>query len=144
MKRMPGPDADDGVSTVSPRQANYYAYTLPEGFADIRGAPLYQVVALWGWSLKRPFCREEVASAFGISLLRAGDVMSYIRRARPDVVKSRQYHERLAGGVRRRFLHILAEPALEGQPVKAPPVTTGAEAALQALRHWFLTRPNPD
>lgn len=142
------------VAEVAPRQANYLKYRLPDGLDGLAHAPLYQVVAVWGWRLGRPFCRPEVAEAFGISLCRAGDVMSYIRRARPDLIKSRQYHERLPHGVRQRFLQILADPRVTGRPammqkvqeVQETPPTGAAktEVDLQALRGWFLRRPNQD
>lgn len=136
-------------SEVQPRQSNYQKYTLPEGVVAIDNAPLYQVVALWGWQLQRPFSRDEVARAFGIDERRAGDVMSYIRRARSDVVLSRQYYDRSEKGARQRFLQIMTAPVLDGRPYCGPstacvPETPGTqkEVDLQALRRWFLHRPN--
>lgn len=134
-----------------PRQSNYGDYRLPDVLADIPGldtAPLYQAVALWGWRLGRAFCRDELARAFHISVHRAGDVMSYIRRARADRVASRLHHKQLKNGARQRYLLIVAEPAIAGQrraeargsPDNDAPMT---EAALQELRRWFLCRANP-
>lgn len=137
---------------VAPCQSNYQAYTLPEGVSGLEAAPLYQLVALWGWQLGRAFSRDEVAVAFGLELHRAGDVMSYIRRMRPDRVRSRQHYERLDKGVRQRYMQIMAKPQVDGRPVTPSPASQGqqhakgpqTEAALQELRRWFLGRPNPE
>lgn len=146
-------NAETGGAEIAPRQSNYGEYSLPAGLEALVDAPLYMVVAVWGWQLGRAFCRDEVAQAFRISPHRAADVMSYIRRARPDVVKSRQHHTRLRGGVRLRHLLILSEPVVGVCAARAAVknVTTAprqgasgaqAETDLQALRHWFLSRPN--
>ncbi len=148
---LPSLSAGVALDAVSPRQSNYHAYRLPDGVVMPPGAPLYHAVALWGWTLGRPFCRPEVADAFGITLQRAGDVMSYIRRARPDVVTSRQFYAQLAGGVRQRFIQILAEPRIDGGRRETSGRRRRAEAAtpqcgrevVKTLRQWFLTRPNP-
>lgn len=103
--------------------------------------PLYQRVALWGWHLGRPFCCHDVAKAFGISLDSAGNVMSYLRRARPDVVKSRQWYERGARGARKRYMHILSAPNVDGKPVRMMPVYLlggKKEGSLQDIRRRFI------
>ncbi len=103
--------------------------------------PLYQRVALWGWHLGRPFSRHDVAKVFGISLDSAGNVMSYLRRARPDVVKSRQWYERGARGSRKRYMHILSAPNVDGKPVSMLPVHLSGERKerpLQAMRRRFI------
>lgn len=140
-----------GVAEVMPRQSNYQKYRLPDGLEGLAHAPLYQVVAVWGWRLGRAFCRDELAEAFVISPHRAGDQMSYIRRARPDCIQSRTHHERQPNGSRRRYLTILAEPRIDGRPARVPPVhlverevqqadIEKVKADLQALRSWFLRR----
>ena len=103
--------------------------------------PLYQRVALWGWHLGRPFSRHDVAKAFGISLDSAGNVMSYLRRARPDVVKSQQWYERGARGSRKRYMHILSAPNVDGKPVRIMPVYLLGEKKkgfLQDMRRRFI------
>lgn len=134
------------------RQTNHGDYRLPEGLPVAPTAPLYQAVALWGWRLGRPFCRDELAQAFHISVRRAGDVMSYIRRARPDRVRSHQHYTRMPSGARLRHLQIVAPPRVDGAPVAAQPVylarpgeSVTDEAAddapgpsLSALRRWFI------
>ncbi|WP_439070493.1 CaiF/GrlA family transcriptional regulator (plasmid) [Serratia nevei] len=141
------PDDKAGLaSDVLPRQSNYHRYSLPDGVVVTDKTPLYQVVALWGWQRQRPFSRDDVAKAFGIDQRRAGDVMSYIRRVRADVVNSRQYYERLECGVRQRMMQILAEPALDGRPYYEPAEGKLSDVqkgvAVQELRRWFLYRKN--
>ncbi|MGQ8701792.1 CaiF/GrlA family transcriptional regulator [Serratia marcescens] len=131
---------------VPGRQSNYGVYRLPDGLQVSPSVPLYQVVALWGWRLGRPFSREELAVAFHIELRRAGDVMSYIRRASTDRIVSRQHYVRVPGGVRMRYLHIIEEPGVEDIPVAVKPVSlTPSEPAddasaqsLSALKRWFI------
>ncbi|HGM5835942.1 TPA: CaiF/GrlA family transcriptional regulator [Serratia marcescens] len=141
-------------ASIPPRQSNYESYVLPTLVVGLglEAEPLYLVAAYWGWRLGRPFCREELAVAFGISLHRAGDVMSYIRRMRPERVCSRQHYERPQKGIRKRYLLILSEPTMggatparESDKTASSVVTTDPQArvALQALRRWFLGRPNP-
>lgn len=128
------------------RQSTYGEYHLPAGLRLAATVPLYQAVAVWGWRLRRPFCREELAKAFHLELRRAGDVMSYIRRARPDRIASRQFYSRASSGGRLRYLHIIAKPRIEGLPVSETPVhltpqapPDGADTApLPALRRWFI------
>lgn len=128
------------------RQSNYGDYRLPEGLAVTPSAPLYQAVAFWGWQLGRPFSRTELAEAFHIAVDRAGDVMSYIRRARSDRIVSRQHYERAPNGVRMRYLHILAEPQVDGIPVVATPVhltpdessDDAGAMSFAALKRWFI------
>lgn len=140
-----GSKAGHGAA-VSGRQSNYGDYRLPEGLAVTPSAPLYQAAAFWGWQLGRAFNRDELAEAFHISVRRAGDVMSYIRRARSDRITSRQHYVRVPGGVRMRYLHILAEPQVDGIPVVAtpvhlspaePPDDAGA-TSFAALKRWFI------
>ncbi|MEB7884030.1 CaiF/GrlA family transcriptional regulator [Serratia fonticola] len=140
---------------VAPGQSNYGEYTLPAMLEGLGDPPLYLAVAIWGWRLGRPFCRGELAQTFRITLQRAGDVMSYIRRADQRKIASRQSYERAMNGARRRYLHIVAEPdmsvkkvaksksATEMDAVLAQGVGQPTEAELQALRRWFLIRPNP-
>ncbi|HBE9179015.1 hypothetical protein BFS14_14880 [Serratia fonticola] len=142
-------------AVVAPGQSNYGEYTLPAMLQDLGDPPLYLAVATWGWRLGRPFCRDELAQTFRITLQRAGDVMSYIRRADQAKIRSRQSYERVVNGVRRRFLQIVAEPdmsvkkAVRGKPTTETderlPQGEGplSDAGLQALRRWFLLRPNP-
>lgn len=142
-------------SVVAPGQSNYGEYTLPAMLQDLDDPPLYLAVAVWGWRLRRPFCRRELAQTFRITLQRAGDVMSYIRRADQAKIHSRQSYERIENGVRRRYLHIVTEPdmtvkkAVRGKPTvetaEGLPQGEGplSDAGLQALRRWFLIRPNP-
>lgn len=138
------------VAEVIPRQSNYQKYRLPDGLEELAHAPLYQVVAVWGWRLGRAFCRDELAEAFVISPQRAGDQMSYICRVRPECIQSRTRHERQPNGARRRYLTILAEPRIDG-PARVPrgdvmareaqqAGTEKVKADLQALRSWFLRR----
>lgn len=119
----------------------------PLGGADVfvmRGSehtPLYQRVALWGWCLGRPFSRHDVAKTFGINLDSAGNVMSYLRRARPDVVKSLQWYERGARGARKRYMQILSAPNVDGKPVRMMPVHLlggKKEGSLQDMRRRFI------
>lgn len=133
--------------TVVPgRQSNYGVFRLPPGLSVAPSVPLYQAVALWGWRLGRPFSRDELAEAFYIELRRAGDVMSYIRRARTDRIVSRQHYVQVPGGARMRYLHIIEEPRVEGIPVAVKPVhLTPSDSAddastpsLSALRRWFI------
>lgn len=139
---------DNSGSRVSASQSNYGEYWLPESLSDLVHPPLYLAVAVWGWRLGRPFCREEVAQVFRLAPHRAGDVMTYIRRAGPDRIGSRQSYARV-GGVRCRYLHIVADPGSEkGKTLREAPVTDAVsaddkEAGLQAMRRWFLRRPNP-
>lgn len=140
---------------VAPGQSNYGEYTLPPTLAGLGDPPLYLAVAMWGWQLGRPFCREELAEAFKITVKRAGDVMSYIRRADPKKIRSHQRYERIAKGVRCRHMQIMAEPemtvkkAVRGKPLLdvdddvAHDERPQSNAGLQALRRWFLNRPNP-
>ncbi|MGF6188984.1 CaiF/GrlA family transcriptional regulator [Serratia sp. 2723] len=142
-------------AVVAPGQSNYGEYTLPALLQDLGDPPLYLAVATWGWRLGRPFCRDELAQTFRITLQRAGDVMSYIRRADQEKIRSRQSYERVVNGVRRRFLHIVAEPNMTvKKAVKGKSAVEAAaglpqgegqlsDAGLQALRRWFLIRPNP-
>lgn len=142
-------------TVVAPAQTNYGEYTLPPTLTGLDDLPLYMVVAIWGWQRGRPFCREDLAKAFRITLKQAGDVMSYIRRADQKKIQSRQGYERLMKGVRCRYMQIVAEPdrtvkkALRGKPTPVMdtdlPQDNGplSDAGLQALRRWFLTRPNP-
>ncbi|HFD2064193.1 TPA: CaiF/GrlA family transcriptional regulator [Serratia marcescens] len=140
-------NGNTGEGTAVPgRQSNYGDYRLPDGLSVDPTVPLYQAVALWGWQLRRPFNRDELARAFQIELRRAGDVMSYIRRARSDRITSRQHYVRVPGGVRMRYLHILAEPQVEGIPVVATPVHLMPEeppddaraTSFAALKRWFI------
>jgi hypothetical protein len=146
---MAGDNADTSPpAPVTPRQSNYDGYTVPGGLSDLKHLPLYLVVAHWGWRRGRAFCRKDLAVAFGISTRRAGDVMSYIRRADSNRVKSQQYHECLAKGVRQRYLRILSAPPTtvptgrppQGAVVPQAPVMTcsSTETALEELRQWFL------
>lgn len=144
-----GEARDDNVpsaSDVLPRQSNYYRYRVPDNVNATDKMPLYQVVALWGWQRQLPFSRDDVALAFGIDQRRAADVMSYIRRVRADVLKSRQYYERQESGGRLLFMQILTEPVLSGRPYYGPATGKTSETqksvALQELRRWFLYRPN--
>jgi len=142
-------------AVVVPGQSNYGEYTLPTSLAGLGDPPLYLAVAMWGWQLGRPFCRDELAQAFRITVKRAGDVMSYIRRAAPDKIQTCQRYERVVKGVRCRYMQIMAEPemtvqkAVRGKPsVEAKDDVAQEEgplsdARLQALRRWFLNRPNP-
>ncbi|MEL5280748.1 CaiF/GrlA family transcriptional regulator [Serratia bockelmannii] len=133
---------DNGV--VPGRQSNHGVYRLPPGLPVAPSVPLYQAVALWGWRLGRPFSRDELALAFHIELRRAGDLMSYIRRA--EQIVSRQCYVRAPGGVRMRYLHIIEEPLVEGMAVATKPVhLTPSESAndastpsLSAWRRWFI------
>lgn len=129
-------------TVVAGRQSNYGVYHLPAGLPSV---PLYQAVALWGWRLGRAFSREELAEAFHISTCRAGDVMSYIRRARADKIVSRQHYVPVPGGVRMRYLQIMMEPQIEGgllvKPAHPHPShsTDNKEGgSLPALRRWFI------
>ncbi|WP_391565006.1 CaiF/GrlA family transcriptional regulator [Serratia proteamaculans] len=142
-------------AVVAPAQSNYGEYTLPPMLRGLSDPPLYLAVAIWGWQLGRPFCRQELAQTFRITLRRAGDVMSYIRRADQKKIRSQQWYERGKKGARCRHLQIVAEPmmavkkTMRGTPTPEtvaclpqddePP----SEAGVQALRRWFLNRPNP-
>lgn len=130
--------------TVSGRQSNYGGYRLPAGLAVGPTVPLYQAVAFWGWQLGRPFSRDEVAEVFHIEVCRAGDVMSYIRRARSDRITSRQHYVRVPDGVRMRYLQIMTKPKVKGIPVALKPIhlmpSDGmSETSLSALRRWFIS-----
>lgn len=132
-------------STAVPgRQSNYGEYRLPDGLRIATTVPLYQAVAVWGWRLRRPFCRDELAKAFHLELRRAGDVMSYIRRARPDCIASRQFYSRAPNGGRLRYLQIIAKPQIKGAPVAVKPVhltvsdTPDTAESVAALRRWFI------
>ncbi len=136
-------------AVVAPRQSNYEAFTLPDGLTNLGVLPLYLAVAHWGWRLGRPFCREELAIAFGISLHRAGDVMSYIRRTYAEQIPTRQHYERPAKGVRLRYLHILSVPTAASLVLNVPQArqpesrpTPQSKVDVRALRRWFLSRPN--
>lgn len=134
---------------VTPRQSNYESYTLPTSLVELGSPPLYLAVAHWGWRLGRPFCREEVAVAFGISLHRAGDVMSYIRRTYAEQIPTRQHYERPTKGVRLRYLHILSVPTATSLVLNVPQArqpesrpAPQSKVDVRALRRWFLSRPN--
>lgn len=112
---------------------------------DVDVEPLYQRVARWGWSLGRPFSRDDVAKVFGISRKQAGDVISYIRHARSDVVKSQLTYTQRAGRARQRLLQILSEPHVNAGPANEPPEPRTAPAQnepLHNLRRWFISRFN--
>lgn len=67
--------------------------------------------------------------------------MSYLRRVRPDVVKSRQWYERGARGARKRYMHILSAPNVDGKPVRMIPVYLLGEkkkGSLQDMRRRFI------
>ncbi len=67
--------------------------------------------------------------------------MSYLRRARPDVVKSQQWYERGARGSRKRYMHILSAPNVDGKPVRMMPVYLLGEkneGPVQAMRRRFI------
>lgn len=142
-----------GERTVLPEQSNYGAYRVPASVTDLTALPLFVMVAYWGWRLGRPFCRDEVAAAFGIAVRQAGDVMSYIQRTRTADIATRHYIEYPQKGCRRRYLQILSEPTLRAPAasMKTAPAPTSAvtssraqgKETLQALRQWFLGRPNP-
>ncbi|WP_158497931.1 CaiF/GrlA family transcriptional regulator [Serratia marcescens] len=114
------------------------------GVIVMRGSehtPLYKRVALWGWRLGKPFSRHDVAKTFGINLDSAGNVMSYLRRARPDVVKSWQWYERGARGSRKRYMQILSAPNVDGKPVRMMPVHLlggKKEGSVQDMRRRFI------
>lgn len=144
-------------SVVAPSQSNYGEYTLPATLQNLGDPPLYLAVAFWGWQLGRPFCRTELAQTFRITLQRAGDVMSYIRRADQSKIHSHQSYDRMENGARRRHLHIVTAPdmtvkkGVKGKPKPTPKTDASllqdegpiSDSGLQALRRWFLIRPNP-
>jgi hypothetical protein len=67
------------------RQSNHDSYYIPEEVMNLKGEPLYVLIARWGLLRKAPFFRDDVAKAFGLTERRAADLMRYLHNKKPAV-----------------------------------------------------------
>ena len=150
---LPQTTPSPGV-VVAGTQSNHGDFCLPPEMAHLPHLRLYQAVALWALTVGSGVTRDDISRAFRISVRRAADVMHYILAARQDVITCTRQVIRLGQGRGRTLLlHVTAVSAMSDEPRqsmspsasprKPRPAPVRKERVSQALRSWFLTRPNP-
>lgn len=154
---------------VQARQRNHEDYRLPVSLSHLPSVPLYLAVAHLGILMQEPLTRQAIGLAFGISTRRALEVMRYLINGKSGVICERlpplsgqsalgyRIHihalsvsesrdERSAVPARDRYKDVNDTSLAEAGATRMskPRSREGREQACQALRRWFLQRPNPD
>ncbi|EAW1657815.1 CaiF/GrlA family transcriptional regulator [Salmonella enterica] len=132
-------------------------WSLPDGMADLSGAPLYVTVAVWGLRLKRFITTDDVARNFCITQQQARDVLHYIGHEGARWVESerrviiRDARGRQTGlliravtmpepaDIRPRRRHPQIPPRSEMSPSGQTPVAD-RHAQIKTLRAWMVNR----
>ncbi|ENY0943349.1 CaiF/GrlA family transcriptional regulator [Salmonella enterica] len=132
-------------------------WSLPDGMADLSGAPLYVTVAVWGLRLKRFITTDDVARNFCITQQQARDVLHYIGHEGARWVESerrviiRDARGRQTGlliravtmpepaDIRPRRRHPQIPPRSEMPPSGQTPVAD-RHAQIKTLRAWMVNR----
>ncbi|WP_145535218.1 CaiF/GrlA family transcriptional regulator [Yersinia thracica] len=131
---------------IKGRQSNHGDFYLPVCLSHLGKPPLYMAVAYWGLLKKTPFTRDDLSTAFHITVRRAADVMTYIYSERQNCITSRKSLVSTGSGHSCLYLQILAviEPAPLRQAYQPPErrrISAYNKEGQQELWHWLLTRP---
>lgn len=96
-----------GLEVVKPRQSNYDTYFLPKEVKDIgKDTPLYRLVSFWIMRKSDFVCRDDIASAFGISLRQASGLISAICRKDKEIQFSLRRIKASKGNVVKSYIQI--------------------------------------
>lgn len=92
--------------TIHPRQSNYDTYFVPQEVGHIRDVPLYRLVSYWGMQKQNYVCRDDIATAFGISLRQASGIISSIYRKHKDIICSIKRVKSGKGNIAKNYMLI--------------------------------------
>ncbi|MFT8258143.1 MAG: CaiF/GrlA family transcriptional regulator [Candidatus Symbiodolus clandestinus] len=91
---------------IHPKQSNYDTYFIPQEVGHIRNVPLYRLVSYWGLLKNSYICRDDIATAFGISLRQASGIISSIYRKHQDIICSIKRVKSGKGNIAKNYMLI--------------------------------------
>ena len=107
---------------VAGKQSNHGGFHLPCCLSHLKNPTFYMALAWWGLLKGSAFTRTDVAEAFRVTPRRAADMMSYLVNSCQDVVHLEVRTERVASGLRMRFVTVLA--VAQAMPPRPPRPST--------------------
>ena len=123
----PNAPVENNTMEVAGKQSNHGGFHLPGCLAHLKNPTFYMALAWWGLLKGSAFTRTDVAEAFRVTPRRAADMMSYLVTSCRDVVQLEVRTERVASGLRMRFVTVLAVaqamPPRPPRPSTPPPKT---------------------
>lgn len=135
---------------IHPKQSNYDTYFIPKEVGHIRNVPLYRLVFYWGLQKKNYVCRDDIATAFGISLRQASGIISSIYRKHQDIICSIKRVKSGKGNIAKNYMliHDVLEEKKKKRAVAILPCLRGIRAKKsqdkgQVLWSRLLSRPTP-
>lgn len=135
---------------IHPKQSNYDTYFIPKEVGHIRNVPLYRLVSYWGLQKKNYVCRDDIATAFGISLRQASGIISSIYRKHQDIICSIKRVKSGKGNIAKNYMliHDVLEEKKKKRAVVILPSLPGVRAKKsqdkgQLLWSCLLSRPTP-
>lgn len=135
---------------IHPRQSNYDTYFIPKEVDHIRNVPLYRLVSHWGMQKKNYVCRDDIATAFGISLRQASGIISSIYRKHQDIICSIKRVKSGKGNIAKNYMliHNILDEKKKPRSVTVLPCqrTTRVkkiQSKGQSLWSRLLSRPAP-
>jgi CaiF/GrlA transcriptional regulator len=136
--------------TIHPKQSNYDTYFIPKEVGHIRNVPLYRLVSYWGLQKKNYVCRDDIATAFGISLRQASGIISSIYRKHQDIICSIKRVKSGKGNIAKNYMliHDVLEEKKKNRAEAILPCLRGVRAKKtqdkrQVLWSRLLSRPTP-
>jgi hypothetical protein len=135
---------------IHPKQSNYDTYFIPQEVVHIRNVPLYRLVSYWGLQKKNYVCRDDIATAFGISLRQASGIISSIYRKHQDIICSIKRVKAGKGNIAKNYMlihNILEEKKKKRAVAILSPLrgmrTKKAQDKGKVLWSKLLSRPTP-